>query len=198
MPDTKKILTFGALGIGAWWLYKTYESQSAVVDSGAAGGAAPGGGGPSGATPPPPAAPPSTPAQLPAPSTPSVSDAMRLAQESAAALSRGDYVTASRLAVELQKLQQSSQPAPPVAGTRPTSSTLLAYVKDRMGSAFTGKLTADQWNWYYSRVSGIEQTADLFTPGNRSELIDVDTYFSRRSSQGLNGVVSLGIRHPWY
>ena len=49
-------------------------------------------------------------------------------------------------------------------------------------------LNADQWNFYYSQLSGVHQTTDLFTPGNRGELISAATYMARRAAKGLTGL----------
>jgi hypothetical protein len=66
--------------------------------------------------------------------------------------------------------------------------------KGAMGADWSGKLNADQWNHYYSAVSGVTQTADLFPPEDRGALMDVDEYFSRRSDAGLSGMGGLNGR----
>jgi hypothetical protein len=48
-------------------------------------------------------------------------------------------------------------------------------------------LTADQWNYFYSKISGVHQTADLFATGSRAQPIDVNTYLARRATAGLGG-----------
>lgn len=57
-------------------------------------------------------------------------------------------------------------------------------------------LGADQWNWYRREATGVETTADLFTEGNRGELIDAPTYLARRATAGLSGLV-IGRRRGW-
>lgn len=63
--------------------------------------------------------------------------------------------------------------------------------------------TADVWNFYYSGISGVHQTANLFTPGNRSELITAETYLARRggattgtSPSNVAGTASAGVTQP--
>ncbi len=48
--------------------------------------------------------------------------------------------------------------------------------------------TADSWNYFYGQVSGVHQSANLFTPTNRGELISVTTYLARRTAAGLSGL----------
>ena len=56
------------------------------------------------------------------------------------------------------------------------------------------KLSADVWNWHRMNKTGVETTADLFTEGNRGELIDAPTYLARRVSAGLNGLGGFTVR----
>jgi hypothetical protein len=56
------------------------------------------------------------------------------------------------------------------------------------------KLGADAWNWYREQATGVVTTADLFTEGNRGELIDAPTYLARRLTAGLGAVIA-GVRN---
>jgi hypothetical protein len=78
------------------------------------------------------------------------------------------------------------------AGT--TKQRVFDRAKGAMGADWSGKLNADQWNYFYSAVSGVTQTADLFPPEDRGASMDVDEYFSRRSDAGLSGMGGLNGR----
>ena len=77
---------------------------------------------------------------------------------------------------------------PPVSAKPPASATDYPFAA-RMQQLNGGSnvATADVWNAYYSQLSGVQQTADLFEPGNRDGLISLGTYFARRNSAGLSG-----------
>ena len=106
----------------------------------------------------------------------------------------------------LRSLAEAFQPAPvvmtPPGGVAPaavttvspaiTSDIVQAAARSAIGPAFSGMLTADSWNYYYSQVSGVHQTANLFLSGNRGQLIDVNTYFARRRAAGLTGLGNVG------
>lgn len=48
--------------------------------------------------------------------------------------------------------------------------------------------SADQWNYWYTQLSGVQQTADLFVdPNNRSAPMNVNDYVSARGAKGLSG-----------
>ena len=72
-------------------------------------------------------------------------------------------------------------------------STLAQKVLNAAGGS--GKtLTADQWNYYWSNVSGVHQTADLFPAGNRTALLTFTQYLANRQAKNL-GVSGLrGLR----
>ena len=80
--------------------------------------------------------------------------------------------------------------APPKDVTTPQAQASMnqfkAFVATKQPPTWTGLLNADQWNYYYSQGSGQAQTTDLFTPGNRGEMIDVQTYWARRAAKGLS------------
>lgn len=96
------------------------------------------------------------------------------------------------------------QPAQPPVNTMPPATTTPATPPAAVGNpdpmraavdasyarqiGNTLMLTADQWNWYRTEASGILQTADLFNPANRNELISAETYHSRRAAAGLQGL----------
>lgn len=98
---------------------------------------------------------------------------------------------------------EKSDPPPPASETKPPAPAkgqnlsdplvLAASVPAMAHLAGDAKLTADQWNWYNAQGSGIQTTADLFTPGNRGELITAAEYWSRRRAAGLSGLR----RHAW-
>jgi len=66
-------------------------------------------------------------------------------------------------------------------------------MRDRLLRASGGVnlLNADQWNWYYGQESSITQTADLFDPSNRGELITPEVYLARRQQAGLGDIVNV-------
>jgi hypothetical protein len=81
---------------------------------------------------------------------------------------------------------------PPKVGTGGTGSVApkVTGVSAQSLQIAAGKntmLTADQWNYYYSQISGQHQTADLFATGSRGQTIDVNTYLARRATAGLGG-----------
>ncbi len=55
------------------------------------------------------------------------------------------------------------------------------------------KLSADVWNWHRMNKTGVETTADLFTEGNRGELIDAPTYHARRAAAGLTELSGISV-----
>ncbi|MCC7497320.1 MAG: hypothetical protein IT160_07070 [Bryobacterales bacterium] len=79
-------------------------------------------------------------------------------------------------------------PAPaPSSGPDPARASYDSGYAAQLGNSIM--LTADQWNWYRTEATGILQTADLFTPGNRGELISAYTYHQRRAVAGLSGII---------
>lgn len=90
---------------------------------------------------------------------------------------------------------EDSAPPPPARETVPPKGqnlgdplVLAASVPAMAHLAGNTKLTADQWNFYNAQGSAIQTTADLFTPGNRGELITAAEYWSRRRAAGLSGL----------
>lgn len=85
-------------------------------------------------------------------------------------------------------------PRPPVAPPPPAIANpavnFSQYIANTMGPG-RHQNSADTWNYYYSAWSGVSQTADLFTPGNRGELISLTEYLFRRGNAGLTGVKGL-------
>ncbi len=47
--------------------------------------------------------------------------------------------------------------------------------------------TADEWNFWWGKESGVPQTTDLFPPGNRGAGLTFDDYMAARSAAGLTG-----------
>lgn len=81
---------------------------------------------------------------------------------------------------------------PPVTGGHDSSgalSTLATKVYAAAGSPAT--LTADQWNYFWSQVSGVPQTTDLFPAGNRTAPMNFGQYLAARTGKNL-GVSGLG------
>lgn len=85
-------------------------------------------------------------------------------------------------------------PAPPPPTPAPAIPLEDIVFKIRVYSGQRRLASADEWNWYYTRASGIEQTADLFTPGDRGEQITLSDYLARRASAGLSGLAVIGGR----
>lgn len=94
-----------------------------------------------------------------------------------------------------------ASPAPAPAGTTapPASNAataaqlgdplvLAATVPGMAHLAGNTKLTADQWNWYNAQGRGTQTSVDLFTPGNRTELLTAEEYWVRRLAAGLSGL----------
>jgi hypothetical protein len=73
----------------------------------------------------------------------------------------------------------------PMAPASSTGATALI-------SAANGQtqLTADDWNYYWSQITGITQTTDLFPCNNRATLMSAQDYVNARAAAGLNTVPS--------
>lgn len=86
-------------------------------------------------------------------------------------------------------------PNPP----RDTGLVLMPFQKTLQAAGInpeSAQLTADTWNFYYTQASGREQTTDLFTPGNRGELMSMATYLRRRVSAGVEVASAMaGVRN---
>lgn len=90
---------------------------------------------------------------------------------------------------------EDTAPPPPAKNTAPPKGqnlgdplVLAASVPAMAHLAGDIKLTADQWNYYNAQGAGVQTTADLFTPGNRGELITAAEYWTRRRAAGLSGL----------
>ena len=75
----------------------------------------------------------------------------------------------------------------------PTADALLAFVQARLGTQFTGKLSAYQWNYYVQQMTGESQHA---VPGG-NDPIDIATYMSLRAKAGFTGLGRIRVGH-WY
>lgn len=64
----------------------------------------------------------------------------------------------------------------------PQSNTTAGALTQASGS---NSQNADQWNYYYTQLSGVPQTTDLFPVGNRSALMSVQQYLQARQAAGL-------------
>jgi hypothetical protein len=86
----------------------------------------------------------------------------------------------------------------PAAGstTPPAPGSTAAALTTAAGGATS--LTADQWNYYWSQISGQTQTVDLFPAGDRGALMSVTAYLAARTAAGLSaalpGLAGLGAR----
>lgn len=80
------------------------------------------------------------------------------------------------------------------SGDRPSVESLTTAQKVLAMTGPSAMLSADQWNWYWSQASGVPQTADLFSPDNRGELISLKDYVARRTVAGLGGLAVIGGR----
>jgi hypothetical protein len=80
------------------------------------------------------------------------------------------------------------------SGDRPSVESLNTAEKVLAMTGPSATLSADQWNWYWSQASGVQQTADLFKPDNRGELISLKEYMVRRTVAGLSGLAVIGGR----
>lgn len=79
-----------------------------------------------------------------------------------------------------KSLAQSSY----ATGYNPTVAQLLIQANGGSDSA-----SADQWNYWYSQLSGVQQTADLFAdPNNRAAPMRVSSYLGARATAGLSGL----------
>lgn len=115
-----------------------------------------------------------------------------------------DQIGASLAPAQIEAPEQSSDPlseppapppnsqAAPVKETTPAAAAdplvLAATIPSMAHLAGNTKLTADQWNWYNAQGRGSETSVDLFTPGNRGELITAEEYWIRRLAAGLSGL----------
>lgn len=100
------------------------------------------------------------------------------------------YLPAGVPATQTQQPNQQPPPVqtqqqPPVSAGTQVNNTLRAQLISAGGEA---PKNADQWNYYYSAVSGVNQTTDLFPADNRGYLMSVDEYLSRRAAAGLSGM----------
>lgn len=93
----------------------------------------------------------------------------------------------------------SSTPSTPASPTTPVApgipgnvtappnapfSALATKVLTAAGGA-AKQLTADQWNYYWSQVSGVKQSTDLFPAGNRGALLSFAQYIAARQAKNL-------------
>lgn len=88
-------------------------------------------------------------------------------------------------------------PAPPPAGYATLDPVggvpnFSQWVANKLGPG-RHLLGADAWNALFSQFSGVQQTADLFTPDNRGEEISLTTYIGRRAAAGLSGLNGVGV-----
>lgn len=113
----------------------------------------------------------------------------------------GFTATAPAEAAPVTPQPSEASPAPAPAGTTPPPASntptatqvgdplvLAATVPAMAHLAGNTKLTADQWNWYNAQGRGTQTSVDLFTPGNRTELLTAEEYWVRRLAAGLSGI----------
>jgi hypothetical protein len=76
-----------------------------------------------------------------------------------------------------------------------SASTAAALVKAAGGAT---SLNSDQWNFYWTQISGQTQTVDIFPAGNRAAMMSVTDYLAARAAAGLSttlpGLSGLGAR----
>lgn len=88
-----------------------------------------------------------------------------------------------------------TSPATVAPVTQPTAViSFSALQKTAQAAASAGEsstLTADQWNYYYSKVTGVTQSTDLFPVGNRGALLTIDQYAAARQQAGLTGLSAI-------
>ena len=78
------------------------------------------------------------------------------------------------------------------AATKTQAGSFAEWLSKNVGNV--GTMSADSFNYYYSKFSGVQQTTDLFNPANRGELITADTYMQRRLAAGLSGLPTVARR----
>lgn len=82
------------------------------------------------------------------------------------------------------------QPAAPVTpATNPaTTRTLMLAEAVKQNYTPASTLNADQWNWFYQKVRGVDSPADPGTFGeSRGPLMNFDEYFAWATGHGLSG-----------
>ena len=99
-------------------------------------------------------------------------------------------VTTSTLATVAGGTAPPAPTTPVVAGTgsNPAATTTAQALVNAAGGET--QLTADEWNYYWTQLSGVNQTADLFPAGNRAALMSVNDYIAARSAAGLPTTIS--------
>jgi len=89
-------------------------------------------------------------------------------------------------------------PLVPLLQAEPLNVTLMQQTiklaQQSMPLGWDGLLNSDEWNYYYTIASGVQQTSELFTPGYRSERISAETFAARRLSKGLTGLSAIRFR----
>ena len=91
-------------------------------------------------------------------------------------------------------------PAPPPAAPPPppTEEDLRMVASQSFGGAsWDGKANADQWNEFYSQLSGVRQTTDLFPPEDRGYRMTVGEYWQQRRQAGLGALARLPVTSAW-
>lgn len=75
-----------------------------------------------------------------------------------------------------------------VIRNRAKANTAAGAIRDELLQAAGGgnEFNSDQWNYFYSQVTGIPQIAPLFPPGNRGLPMTVDRYLEQRTNAGLD------------
>ena len=86
------------------------------------------------------------------------------------------------------------KPAPPdFASLDPaTGPNFSQWISNKLGAG-RKSMSADEWNYWFSAFSGKPQTTDLFTPGDRGELINESVYIQRRTAAGTGKAVRGGV-----
>ena len=91
-----------------------------------------------------------------------------------------------------------TEPLVPALQAEPLNVTLMQQTiklaKQSMPLGWDGLLNSDEWNYFYTIASGVQQTSELFTPGYRSERVSAETFAARRLSKGLTGLSAIRFR----
>jgi hypothetical protein len=74
-------------------------------------------------------------------------------------------------------------PVTPAVGI--DAAAYCATAKKVLAAAGSGPMNADNWNAYWSQASGVQQTTDLFPPGNRDAQLTFDQYLVNRQTAGV-------------
>lgn len=173
MAGNSKLLTYGALGIGAYWLYSKFADGGFVIP----GMQVPA---PGNNTQPAGAAPPMSQANQ---ATPNPGYAMQTPQQQQQAPQGTNPIVPAPVTVAPEPL------APPiVSGARLEARAAYGESSAIQAADAAGiRLNFDQWNYYRAESGKPQITVDLFPEGNRGVLVLASEYQNRLRQVGLSG-----------